>query len=619
MPVVIPYVFANSPQIVPATQLDANFNVLTNAVNAITSEVNVLAFGAVPDGVTDCTAAFNAAIAWSIATGPDIVGTKAVRQIIRIPGGTYALTPLNPIVNGPSLWFVGDGPGATKIITSGADSAVFSMDVFSTTPANAFVGTSQDCGFLNMSIINMPQDDIYSAEGTVTTATTTVITDATKNFVIDSLAGLSIGIYASASSNGVIATIASNTATTITLTSALSFTPSAGYLYVVEAKTRGQIAIQDNGCGGMTINNVIIRGFKYGICWSYGSDFSNISQCKISCCDTGLYVGPGSQQIVCEKVQIEQCKQGLVVDGILQGAFNEIYYVLNRQDISLQGTYTNATQLGVTTSYSALPKLYTGDVRFDTSWHETGAGGVLMPYDVTSHVLTTGPFTWKNFKWKNTILVSGTVGMPAKVGGQSYLFLASDFATNVQLIDNTVYGTRIDAYADSFDTARFPLISVDSVTTIDGAFSKSFLRPSVPNFITAAQNDLFPQQSLAVAAQEPYQFGGPVTLINATGNYTTHDFRYQFYNGTFLVTIRMDFAGRTSGLIRTGLIVIDNTSPALASWVQLGTDITYGSHPPTSVTVSVVSTNVLNVNVVYPSSTLMSCSVSRLTLQAGTQ
>lgn len=91
----------------------------TTAASTYSPMVSVLKFGAVGDGVTDCTAAFNAAIAYGNALlGNDREGVKGVTFII--PDGRYVLpTALNPItVSGVS--FAGESRDGAVLLLSSA-------------------------------------------------------------------------------------------------------------------------------------------------------------------------------------------------------------------------------------------------------------------------------------------------------------------------------------------------------------------------------------------------------------------------------------------------------------------------------------------------------------------
>lgn len=77
-------------------KLDAEYDVLNHAINR---HVNVLDYGAVGDGITDCTSAFAKAIGHG-------------RRMVTIPAGTYVVTGIRL----PSFTcFVGDGKGQSVI------------------------------------------------------------------------------------------------------------------------------------------------------------------------------------------------------------------------------------------------------------------------------------------------------------------------------------------------------------------------------------------------------------------------------------------------------------------------------------------------------------------------
>lgn len=106
-------------------EIAQQFNPLMKSVNALNSMfVTPQMFGAVGDGVTDDTAAFNAAINYRpVDPQYNVIGDNAVY----VPTGRYLITSLNPILG--SLNLVGDGNGSVLIVDTTGDAIYYNPSV----------------------------------------------------------------------------------------------------------------------------------------------------------------------------------------------------------------------------------------------------------------------------------------------------------------------------------------------------------------------------------------------------------------------------------------------------------------------------------------------------------
>jgi hypothetical protein len=94
---------------------------ITRTVQArLQDYVSVKDFGAVGDGTTDCTAAFNAAIAAANSlSGTGSSGMETTGVTIHIPAGAYYIpSGLSEYISKDNITFVGDGPDSSMIVGS---------------------------------------------------------------------------------------------------------------------------------------------------------------------------------------------------------------------------------------------------------------------------------------------------------------------------------------------------------------------------------------------------------------------------------------------------------------------------------------------------------------------
>ena len=206
---------------------------------------------------------------------------------------------------------------------------------------------------------------------------------------------------------------------------------------------RTATAIEDNGCGSVSLNHVKFRGFKRGYFASKGGDFTRIVNCSINNCDEGIYFGLGSQQYVVEKTDFMLCGECIIFEGAPQGIVRDCTFINSRvSDIVIENN--TVTRAGITSNYSVEYNL-----SIDDCWFETAAGGM----DLTSynwvfkhHIHIKGDKSspiMKGVKIHRPILVSGSLGYPIREVGQDYSFLRVENGTNYKLEDLTLSGDRI--------------------------------------------------------------------------------------------------------------------------------------------------------------------------------
>ena len=80
-----------------------------------------------------------------------------------------------------------------------------------------------------------------------------------------------------------------------------------------KSRTRESIAWADYGCGQVRWQNVHVQGFKYGFFGAWGSDYNNFVDCDIIRCDVGIYIGPHSNQNIIDKCWFTNCVEGVVI------------------------------------------------------------------------------------------------------------------------------------------------------------------------------------------------------------------------------------------------------------------------------------------------------------------
>lgn len=209
---------------------------------------------------------------------------------------------------------------------------------------------------------------------------------------------------------------------------------------------RSGIGIQDNGSGELFIDNVEFSGFQYGVFATSGSDFSRFgNNVYFRDCDVGMYLGPGSQQVLIYGVDFANCKEGLVNEGAMQGVIIGCSFENNdTADITYDGTVSGLTRSGLPCDINGA--YYFGAWTHVGCWFETGAGVVSNRNN--SHniwIKSTGsPRGWTGLRFSNCMVVSG--GREQEVGGTNAFI--SDIGTRsanpviegLQIIGNSING-----------------------------------------------------------------------------------------------------------------------------------------------------------------------------------
>lgn len=578
--------------------------------------VNVKMFGATGDGEADDTGAFNAALSYLTSFGTNVSGGITYRPELFIPAGVYSIGTLNTIENTSRISIRGAANFATKLrMRNLTDGALFRLGQFQTSPASAFGGGAQGFELRDMIITNDWQNSIYGISGVASAGTSTTLVDAAQGMSVNAHNGCNIFIYEGTGA-GQLRTVSSNTSTTFTVSSAWTTTPDATSKYVTSPPQRVQMALQDNGCGGLIIERVQVQGFRYGFCLSYGSDFDVFRDVRIRNCDVGMYIGPGSQQHIHEQFDIGACGIGLVVDALKHAKFITPIFTQNGTDILFETTSGANTRLGVTAADSVMEKNYQGVVEFDTPWFETGAGEsvIPVPYHHASYVefasYGANNATTRNVVIRNPYVVDGVIGMPSTIGSNKYAFVNAYWAANLIIERPVLFASRLQYVVANENTSTFPFIRV-----IDPRFVND---QNKTGFSRVVQNTSFVYSQVAessgVIAQgvTPIQIGGMLASVKQTDTQTTRTFNTVMPNGVYLVCVRVDKSDYTKGTMITSIVWYDKNGIMIIE--QIGSTHTYGSGPPT-VSCALAASNVFQTSVSWASSTSMVCSVSMTELQ----
>jgi hypothetical protein len=224
-------------------------------------------------------------------------------------------------------------------------------------------------------------------------------------------------------------------------------------------------AIQDNGSGGVRINDCLFRGFKYGFQGSYGSDFTHIENSQFYSNDVGVYGGAGSQQFTIEKSEFDINNEAIVLEGAKHGSIRDCYFIDSyKWDIAFESNTTS--RLGVSMSLPAS----SNDMKWvvENCWFETGAG-YNTNADHQTHIITRGSGSViKGIHVINPIVISGTTGMGTKQGGTTYSFWLVQNNGTVLKLENLLYsGARCD-YAIDVPSGYFPNFIQRNTRTVDG-------------------------------------------------------------------------------------------------------------------------------------------------------
>jgi len=589
------------------------------ALSALSRLVSVKSspFNAKGDGVTDDTAAINAAIAFATAVGPNVSGGNTYRPTVFLPQGVYKVSSLNPILSTNGLVIRGEGMYATKLLVSPTTSPIFQLSAFDSAPTSAFDGTSQNTFFEDLSIFCDDQSTRNGASGTSSGSnSSTTLNVSGAGYTVNRFAGCNL-VITGGTGAGQLRVISSNTATQFTVP-AWTVTPDATSTFIVSYPARIGIGIQDNGGGGLRLTRVRIQGFQYGVCQTYGSDFDMFSDVEIRFCDVGLYMGPGTQQFEYSRMDFNSCRIGIVCDAAMQGAVRSATFVLNETDILFEATNTSPTRLGVTSTPTQLQKNYDNALRFEDCWFETGAGNVAVPYDQVCSVKFNGTSaSTSGIEFIKPQIWSGTGGMPTKVSGTVYSWMQVNQGSYITIDRPMLVAGRITYIVDNANTGAFPRINVREPYFAGSVNIRGFSRPDQINITMQSAASETVATGTLTGAQDPWLIGGCRNFQKQSfGGVASRTFSYQLARGVYDVVVRGDKSDYGGGLIRRCMVVYETAPGAVNVVQQIGTDITYGAGGPTSMTVAVTSAGVLQITPTFAASTNMLVSASATLIQS---
>lgn len=218
--------------------------------------------------------------------------------------------------------------------------------------------------------------------------------------------------------------------------------------------TRTGIGIIDNGGGAIHLQNVAIRGFKYGFAAPYGSDFTSMDKCLFVYNDVGVYLGPYSTQWAIHDVDFWANSEDVVLEAARQGHISDCSFIDAKSHAISIDAYST-TRFGI-----SLPAAWAHEysLAIDNCWFETGTGWA-HGNDHWSDIVTRGDLGVaypSNIKVENCLLYSGESGMGAKNRDSTYAFWDHRTGTKQRLINLVVSQGRIDAVV-KIDPSTAPL------------------------------------------------------------------------------------------------------------------------------------------------------------------
>lgn len=229
------------------------------------------------------------------------------------------------------------------------------------------------------------------------------------------------------------------------------------------------IGIQDNGSGSAIIRNVWFKGLLYGIYAPYGHDVCTHENVMYYACTTGLYLGPGSEQISIRGGQSALHDRAIVIEGAFQGSISDMVFCdAKTRDIDI--LCPDALESGITVIHAM------GQVKAELSWtvsdcwFETGAYGTgWVPVE---HVRIgdhddTGLNPVRGVTIRDSLISSGASGMGSKTGGVDYVFVNADNGTFITIDGVKVEGSWIEAIVKT-PVAAYSNITVRNAKVIDG-------------------------------------------------------------------------------------------------------------------------------------------------------
>ncbi len=219
--------------------------------------------------------------------------------------------------------------------------------------------------------------------------------------------------------------------------------------------------IQDNGCGWMKLHNLRFDGLLRGVYAPYGHDFAWYYGCDFYKCTTGIYYGPGSQQIHHYGTVMALCQRMVVIEGAPQGSFIGCSFNESKtRDIDIQCPATLESGVTTLTPKSEMTWSFIG------CWFETGAGWN-TGWEPLEHVRigsTSETATVRGIRFHDLYLVSGTTGMGDTT---NHYFVNVEKGKFVTFDGVLVQGAYIDAFVKT-TTSSYTMMRVRDYKTVDG-------------------------------------------------------------------------------------------------------------------------------------------------------
>lgn len=170
--------------------------------------------------------------------------------------------------------------------------------------------------------------------------------------------------------------------------------------------------IRNNGGGSLKMDDVSIRGFKYGVNSVHGGDYNSYRRIVLEYCDTALYQGPGGQQFYGERIDIGGNNvEGMVFDRpaqvhIVQPVINNC----NKASIVFECPgQTSTRQLA---SFNAAGASLFSKIVIDSPWLESNAGGQGVEHVTKDFILCTNSTVeaYRGIVINNPYIVAGQQG-----------------------------------------------------------------------------------------------------------------------------------------------------------------------------------------------------------------
>lgn len=179
--------------------------------------------------------------------------------------------------------------------------------------------------------------------------------------------------------------------------------------------SRRSQAIRQTSGGGLICRNLTTYGFKYGVNQVCGGDFCQFYNLKSEYCDVGLYLGPGSQQIVLIGGQMYFCREGMVLDHCTHLVSNgttfnssEIANIVIESSAAVDGSHNATRQL---TSYAIAGTTQQSKLVFVAPWFESNADGQSTAvFSIPTHhvkIDNNAAETYRDITFKDPYIVSG--------------------------------------------------------------------------------------------------------------------------------------------------------------------------------------------------------------------